>query len=140
MPIPQIPTNLSSGPTGGGDFNLVHDAEVLINAYLPQESAAEAFVGGFTRQTVPHPDPQRAEAGEQIELWPLPFCLPQLTSSRTSTFARGYNAELENVELSQETILKFVDGLNLAMTASPPLRIVDITGKVIGFVYVSISS
>jgi hypothetical protein len=140
MSAPQIPTNLSSEPTGGSDFNLVHDAEVLINAYLPPESAAEAFVSGFRRRTIPHPDPQRAGAGEQVEPWPLPFCLPQLTSSRTSTFARGYNAELENVELSQETILKFVDGLNLAMTASPPLRIVDTTGKVIGFVYVSISS
>jgi hypothetical protein len=140
MPVPQIPTSPSSARTGGSDFNLVHDADVLINTYLPPESAAEAFVGGFKPQVVPHPDPEMARAGEQVELWPLPFCLPQLTGAPTSTFARGYNDELEKVGLSQETILKFVDGLNLAMTASPPLRIVDLTGMAIGFVYVSILS
>jgi hypothetical protein len=136
IPVPQIPTNPTS--VSGRDFNLVRDADVLINAYLPPESASEMFIGGFKPQAVPHPDPERAQVGDLVELWPLPFCLPQLTSAPTSTFARGYNAELEKVELSQETVLKFVDGLNLAMTASPPLRIVDLTGMAIGFVYVSI--
>ncbi|KAJ7741978.1 hypothetical protein DFH07DRAFT_837188, partial [Mycena maculata] len=48
-------------------------------------------------------------------------------------FARGYNSALESVNIPQEQLLAFIDGLNLAMTASTPLRVVNIAGLVIGF-------
>ncbi|KAJ7909195.1 hypothetical protein B0H13DRAFT_2330630 [Mycena leptocephala] len=34
----------------------------------------------------------------------------------------------------RQQLLAFIDGLNLAMTASPPLRVVNFAGKVIGFI------
>ena len=51
-------------------------------------------------------------------------------------FARGYNQVLGEppIGISQEDFVRFLDGLNMAMTASPPLRIVDVVGKGIGFV------
>ncbi|KAK7042270.1 hypothetical protein R3P38DRAFT_3389986 [Favolaschia claudopus] len=46
----------------------------------------------------------------------------------------GYNPVLEiSAGISQDQLLAFIDGLNLAMTASPPLRVVDLAGLVIGF-------
>ncbi|KAJ7461720.1 hypothetical protein B0H11DRAFT_2198587 [Mycena galericulata] len=44
------------------------------------------------------------------------------------------NTALESVNIPQEQLLAFIDGLNLAMTASPPLRVVNLAGMVIGFV------
>ncbi|KAJ7739081.1 hypothetical protein DFH07DRAFT_752319 [Mycena maculata] len=41
---------------------------------------------------------------------------------------------MESVGIPQEKLLAFIDGLNLAMTASPPLRVVNLAGMVIGFV------
>jgi hypothetical protein len=41
---------------------------------------------------------------------------------------------LESVDIFQEQLLAFIDGLNLAMTASPPLRVVNLAGMAIGFV------
>ncbi|KAJ7784324.1 hypothetical protein B0H16DRAFT_1259740, partial [Mycena metata] len=34
----------------------------------------------------------------------------------------------------QDQLLAFIDGLNLAMTSSPPLRVVDLAGMVVGFI------
>ncbi|KAJ7847405.1 hypothetical protein B0H13DRAFT_2675330 [Mycena leptocephala] len=66
---------------------------------------------------------------------PLPFCTPQIAVSFDSPFARGYTPVLQSsVDISQEQLLAFIDGLNLAMTASPPLRVVNFAGKVIGFI------
>jgi hypothetical protein len=64
----------------------------------------------------------------------LPLCLPQTTSGYDSPFARAYNPQLEASGIEQDEWLKFLDALNIAMTASPPLRVVDMAGMVIGFV------
>jgi hypothetical protein len=37
-----------------------------------------------------------------------------------------------SVGISQEQLLAFIDGLNLAITASPPLRVVDFAGEIVG--------
>ena len=52
-----------------------------------------------------------------------PFCLPQILSGERTPFARGYsNVLLESVDLSMDEFLSFIDGLNLAIVDSPPLR------------------
>jgi len=64
----------------------------------------------------------------------LPVCLPQITNGYDSPFARAYNPRLEASGIEQDEWLKFLDALNIAMTASPPLRVVDMAGMAIGFV------
>jgi hypothetical protein len=60
---------------------------------------------------------------------PRPICIPQIAPSFDAPFARGYNAVLRSsVGISQDELLAFIDGLNLAMTSSPPLRVVDMAG------------
>ncbi|KAF7303643.1 hypothetical protein MIND_00593600 [Mycena indigotica] len=56
------------------------------------------------------------------------------SSSKATSFATPIFAVLESVDISQEELLAFIDGLNLAMTASPPLRVVSLAGIVIGFI------
>jgi len=83
----------------------------------------------------------------------LPVCLPQTVSGYDAPFARAYNPVLSASGIEQIDWLKFLDGLNIAIvrrviyectasrelilyaqTASPPLRVVDMAGLVIGFV------
>ncbi|KAI5117563.1 hypothetical protein M0805_004476 [Coniferiporia weirii] len=64
----------------------------------------------------------------------MPLCLPQATSGPTSLFVRAYSRELQASGIEIDDWMRFVDGLNLAMTASPPLRVVDVAGMAIGFV------
>ncbi|KAK7037826.1 hypothetical protein VNI00_010787 [Paramarasmius palmivorus] len=98
-------------------IELSRDADILIRSFLPthEESTSE-----------PPPYSQL----------PSPVCLPQtsLHAKWDSAFARGYNPAIGQAGISQEEFLNFIDGLNLAIAASPPLRVVDFAGKVIGFV------
>ncbi|KAE9402233.1 hypothetical protein BT96DRAFT_1017793 [Gymnopus androsaceus JB14] len=48
-----------------------------------------------------------------------------------ASFARGHSPALVDLGLTQQIMLNFVDGLNLAMAASPPLRIVGASGPVV---------
>ena len=89
------------------------DAQLLVDTYLPQYHAER---------------PPMYE-GPPI----LPLCIPQTGTNATSPFARGYHP---GIGISMEEFVGFVDGLNVAMTNSPPLRIVDMAGQIIGFVYV----
>ncbi|KAJ7441765.1 hypothetical protein B0H11DRAFT_2204667 [Mycena galericulata] len=106
-PVPDIPKGSSSG------IQLSRDADFLIESFLPAEEP---------RSPIEAPP------------LPLPYCVPQLTATFDAPFARGYNTALESVNIPQEQLLAFIDGLNLAMTASPPLRVVNLAGMVIGFV------
>ena len=112
----------SAGSTSTG-IQLTHDAELLIQRYLPPP---------YENQPVPQ---QRAAL-------PLPLCIPQITSGFMQPIARGYNEILNDAQIgiSQETFFSFIDGLNLAMTASPPLRVVNVVGMGVGFVYVPLVS
>ncbi|TRM61449.1 hypothetical protein BD626DRAFT_501036 [Schizophyllum amplum] len=92
---------------------LVRDSQYLIDTFLPR--TADRVPGGGAL--------------------PLPFCLPQIAADPCTPFARGYSYVLdEAVGLPMDELLTFVDGLNLAIVASPPLRVVDLAGKVIGMV------
>ncbi|KAJ7079690.1 hypothetical protein C8R44DRAFT_654049 [Mycena epipterygia] len=109
---PQFPPEARSS----SGIQFTRDADFLIESFLPVPN-------------YPTPPPY-----EQQKL-PLPFCTPQISTKFDAPFARGYNHVLQtSVDLSQEQLLAFLDGLNLAMTSSPPLRVVNFTGMVIGFV------
>ncbi|KAG9003693.1 hypothetical protein FRB93_010914 [Tulasnella sp. JGI-2019a] len=70
----------------------------------------------------------------QLSSLRLPLCIPQLSIGIEAPFARAYSSELIQSGIEQEDLLKFIDGLNTAMLASPPLRVLDTVGKVIGMV------
>ncbi|KAJ7181464.1 hypothetical protein C8R43DRAFT_1229342 [Mycena crocata] len=98
------------------DVQLARDADFLIQSFLP---------------IAQHPSPPPYYASGL----PLPFCTPQIATDFDSPFARGYSSALQSAaNISQEQLLAFLDGLNLAMTSSPPLRVVKLVGTVIGFV------
>ncbi|KAG8873666.1 hypothetical protein FRB98_008854 [Tulasnella sp. 332] len=58
----------------------------------------------------------------------LPLCIPQLSIGMEAPFARAYSAEILQSGIEQDDLLKFIDGLNMAMLASPPLRVVNTVG------------
>ncbi|KAJ7100381.1 hypothetical protein C8R44DRAFT_642010 [Mycena epipterygia] len=107
MPTPEVPKASSSG------IQLTRDADFLIQSFLPATKSVPPF---------------------EAPKLPLPYCVPQLTTGFDAPFGRGYNPVLESVDIPQEQLLAFIDGLNLAMTASPPLRVVNLAGMAIGFV------
>ncbi|KAJ7021599.1 hypothetical protein C8F04DRAFT_1140307 [Mycena alexandri] len=119
FPQPRNPPAYSAppGPPPPASFSGVQftrDADFLIQSFLPSSPVSHQGLSGI----------------------PLPFCAPQIADSFDAPFARGYNAALhDSVGLSQDQLLAFIDGLNLAMTSSPPLRVVNFAGMVIGFVY-----
>ncbi|KAF8162452.1 hypothetical protein K438DRAFT_1985102 [Mycena galopus ATCC 62051] len=104
------PPQISTPPSG---VHLSRDADYLIESFLPPSASPPSY---------------------GISKLPLPYCVPQLTPAFDAPFCRAYNPTLECVDISQEQLLAFIDGLNLAMTASPPLRVVNIVGMAIGFV------
>ncbi|KAJ3710970.1 hypothetical protein FB446DRAFT_790945 [Lentinula raphanica] len=121
---PSSPPSPSSSPPNSATakstgIQLMHDADVLIRTYVPAPSEAEA-------------PPYRRDDVPQI----LPLCIPRISvnANPASAFARGYNAALETVGITPEMFLSFIDGLNLAIVASPPLRIVNVVGQIVGFV------
>ncbi|KAG7090083.1 hypothetical protein E1B28_011700 [Marasmius oreades] len=70
---------------------------------------------------------------------PLPNPQTRRRARWDSPFVKGYNKLLADVGIPQVPFLNFInvnfiDGLNLAIAVSPPLRVVDITGKAIGYV------
>ncbi|KAL5527873.1 hypothetical protein ACEPAG_6674 [Sanghuangporus baumii] len=80
--------------------------------------------------------PEFRAAPERSRLVPLrlPLCLPQGTAGSNAAFLRAYSPELQASGVQMNDWLHFVDGLNIAMSASPPLRVVELAGMVIGFV------
>ncbi|KAJ7195481.1 hypothetical protein GGX14DRAFT_676698, partial [Mycena pura] len=94
-------------PQTASGVQLDRDSEFLIQSFLPQSPPSEYAQPGL----------------------PLPFCTPQIAPSFDAPFARGYNRALQDsVGISQDELLAFIDGLNIAMTASPPLRVVNLAG------------
>ncbi|KAG9000685.1 hypothetical protein FRB94_005233 [Tulasnella sp. JGI-2019a] len=60
--------------------------------------------------------------------------LPQMGTGIDTPFCRAYCSELSASNIEQADWLKFCDGLNIALAASPPLRVLDAAGMIIGFV------
>ena len=108
--------------------DIEEDARLLIDTYLPPLHPSTA-----TEKARFLPPPLYSELPGSTSTLPLPLCIPQTGTTATAPFVRAYNPE---IGISVEEFMGFVDGLNLAMTSSPPLRIVDVAGQIIGFVYV----
>ncbi|KAK7019940.1 hypothetical protein R3P38DRAFT_2536107 [Favolaschia claudopus] len=109
-----------------GRFTQHEQAEPRPPAYQPTPSQLAHDADTFIQPFLPPSDIRTASTGSTNGI-PLPLCIPQVASSFTSPFARGYNPVLEiSAGISQDQLLAFIDGLNLAMTASPPLRVVDL--------------
>jgi hypothetical protein len=119
----QTPLATSSG------IQLKRDADILIQHFLPPATTKTSNEAGSAYQQPPQPE------DSSLPL-PLPLCIPQISVSADwdSAFARGYNDHLHSIGISQQMLLNFIDGLNLAIQASPPLRVVSLVGTVIGFV------
>ncbi|KAJ7718355.1 hypothetical protein DFH07DRAFT_784956 [Mycena maculata] len=116
FPPEYTPTaNLNQGysPSASSGVNLPRDADFLIQSFLPPAPSQLPF------------EPPRI---------PLPYCVPQLAPGVDAPFARGYNRVFDSLNLPQDALLDFVDGLNLAITASTPLRVVDVAGRDLAFV------
>ncbi|KAJ3996000.1 hypothetical protein F5050DRAFT_1762764 [Lentinula boryana] len=116
MPVPSTTEDPLTGTSSG--VQLARDANLLIRTYIPSSLSLHQ----------PH-------IGPPIPLV-RPFCIPQVSVNPNdqSTFARGYNDALNDIGIPQDVFLNFIDGLNMAIIASPPLRVVDMAGKIIGFV------
>jgi hypothetical protein len=71
----------------------------------------------YTATVSDNADPSPVE-GTQL---PMPFCLPQIWAKFDSPFGRGYNEYLNEVGISSDIWLKFVDTLNIAMVSVHPL-------------------
>jgi hypothetical protein len=68
-----------------------------------------------------------------------PLVVPQDVPKFDAPFVRAYAPDATPSGIDRDEWLAFVDGLNMAMTTSPPLRVVDTAGKILGFMYVSLS-
>ncbi|KAG8846702.1 hypothetical protein FRB96_001938 [Tulasnella sp. 330] len=65
---------------------------------------------------------------------PLAVAVPQISLGIDAPFARAYSPELAASGIEMDDWLEFCDGLNIAYTASPPLRVVDYVGLITGLV------
>ncbi|KAF5364909.1 hypothetical protein D9758_008146 [Tetrapyrgos nigripes] len=140
---------LRDSPPSG--VQLKQDADLLIQHYLqvppelppkPRPSGSETEFhhprrhSGWSR---PGDTTSDSPPGHPL---PLPLCIPQIGASPDfdSPFARGYNDDLWHfVGISQEMLLNFIDGLNLAIQANPPLMVVNLVGGIIGFIWALIA-
>lgn len=64
----------------------------------------------------------------------LPIAVPQVVPGLGQPFARCYGNELQEVGVSMEEFVKFIDNLNVVSAGSPPLQIVDLAGGVVGMI------
>ncbi|KAJ3809534.1 hypothetical protein EV368DRAFT_44032 [Lentinula lateritia] len=116
MSVP-TPSTVEDTPTGtSSGVHLAHDADLLIRTYISSSLSLA-----------------QPPTGLPI---PLPLCIPQVSVNPNdqSAFARGYNDTLKDVGIPQDVLLNFIDGLNMAIIASPPLRVVGMVGTIIGMV------
>ncbi|KAI8817121.1 uncharacterized protein EV422DRAFT_542494 [Fimicolochytrium jonesii] len=127
--LPSAPSQRNTGimsypPSAGmvgGDASLAFP-----QADLPpytNEDAAALFHPGAAPVTPP-----------QVPALRAPVCVPQQVAGWDSPIARVYSPELAAAGVDVKDWMEFVDAINIALIASPPLRVVDTAGLIIGFV------
>ncbi|EED12164.1 conserved hypothetical protein [Talaromyces stipitatus ATCC 10500] len=63
-----------------------------------------------------------------------PIAIPAVDSSFDAPFIRTYAPVLKDYKLPQEVFLSFLDRLNKAISSSPPLQALDVTGGILNSV------
>ncbi|THU98669.1 hypothetical protein K435DRAFT_837982 [Dendrothele bispora CBS 962.96] len=130
------PSDTSPVATSSG-IQLRRDADLLIRHFLPPGPPERVPSQDEQHRPDDHGESTNQETNRRTgNALPLPLCIPQISVSAEwdSAFARGYNDQLQSLGISQQMLLNFIDGLNLAISASPPLRVVSLVGRAIGFV------
>ncbi|KAG8873515.1 hypothetical protein FRB97_006658 [Tulasnella sp. 331] len=100
-------------------------------SYPPSDPPAYTDEDARALFDIPHPP---RYFGQTTRLR-LPLAVPQSGTGINDPFVRAYAPELSASGIDQLDWLKFCDGLNIAMAATPPLRVLDTAGIIIGFVY-----
>ncbi|KAK2608875.1 hypothetical protein QQS21_002588 [Conoideocrella luteorostrata] len=63
-----------------------------------------------------------------------PVAIPATQASLGSPFLRAYPPVLSHFDISRDTFLQFLDGLNRAAVASPPLQVLGLAGNIVSMV------
>lgn len=64
----------------------------------------------------------------------LPVAIPQMTKGRGTPFMRLNSPALQEYGISEPEFIEFIDTLNIVSAASPPFKILDLAGGIIGMV------
>lgn len=64
----------------------------------------------------------------------LPIAIPQMTKGRGTPFMRLNSPVLQEYGISEPEFIEFIDTLNIVSAASPPFKILDLAGGIIGMV------
>jgi hypothetical protein len=62
----------------------------------------------------------------------LPIVIPQTSPGASNPFTRAYSPSLLTTNISLPTFLTFLDTLNICLTQTPPLQILDLAGGIVG--------
>ncbi|THU83209.1 hypothetical protein K435DRAFT_971656 [Dendrothele bispora CBS 962.96] len=130
------PPSDTSPVAASSGIQLRRDADLLIRHFLPSSPPDRTLSQDEQRRPDDHGESTNQETDHRTsDALPLPLCIPQISVSAEwdSAFARGYNDQLRSLGISQQMLLNLIDGLNLAISASPPL-VVSLVGRAIGFV------
>lgn len=64
----------------------------------------------------------------------LPIAVPQMSKGKGVPFQRIYAPALQEYDISERDFVIFIDTLNMVSAASPPFKVLDLAGGVIGMV------
>jgi hypothetical protein len=64
----------------------------------------------------------------------LPIAIPQMTKGRGMPFMRLNSPALQELGISETEFIEFIDTLNIVSAASPPFKVLDLAGGIIGMV------
>ncbi|KAL7917889.1 hypothetical protein ACQKWADRAFT_331497 [Trichoderma austrokoningii] len=79
---------------------------------------------------------QLSNPGLSAEGYPkfLPVAIPQMTKGRGMPFMRLNSPALQEHGISETDFIEFIDTLNIVSAASPPFKVLDLAGGIIGMV------
>ncbi|KAL7895085.1 hypothetical protein HDV63DRAFT_412511 [Trichoderma sp. SZMC 28014] len=78
-----------------------------------------------------HADPGLSAKGHQKL---LPIAIPQMTKGIGMPFMRLNSPVLQEHGISEQEFIEFIDTLNIVSAASPPFKVLDLAGGIIGMV------
>lgn len=94
------------------------------NSRIPASSIDSPYYGGQI---------MAAESTGQLADYKL-VAIPATSKKLGSPFLRAYPPALHNYGISREAFLQFIDHLNRAAVASPPIQVLGLAGNIVGMV------